>query len=178
MYIYCITNLVNGKIYIGQHSGDLRRYLALNCQRAIAGPRQNDKPHLYRAIRKYGPESFTISALVRPLDKLQTDSLEKFFIRTLESRNNQIGYNIAEGGTGGNTFEGRNPSFNSKEKMRLAQLGVPKSKEHRKKLSASKMGKPCPAVIESNINRRSKNPTKHALRCRRYRERLKQRKWL
>jgi group I intron endonuclease len=172
MWIYCITNPVNNKIYIGQHSGDLEKYLALNFRRA-SGKRQNDKPLLYRAIRKYGPV-FSITGLVRPIDKAQADALERFFIRCLDARDPEIGYNLAEGGTGGNTSEGLKRSPETKEKIRLAHLGKPKSEEHKKKLSEAKTGKPAPAVSESNIRRRDKNPTKHALRCRRYRERLKQ----
>jgi hypothetical protein len=47
--------------------------------------------------------------------------------------------------------------------------GKPKSEEHRKHLSESKMGKPAPAVVESNIRRRHENPSLAALRNRRYR---------
>jgi len=170
MHIYAITNTVNGKIYIGQHSGDdLRAYLGLQCRRAVSKGRGNDKPLLYRAIRKYGPESFVISSLVRPCDKEQMNALEKFFVRTLYSRDLEIGYNLAEGGLGGATRDGCTNTEHQKLAVALALTGLPKSTEHRKHLSESKMGIPCPAVVESNIRRRSKNPSKAALRQRKWR---------
>jgi group I intron endonuclease len=174
MYIYCITNLVNGKIYVGQHAGwDLQAYLASNIRHAFTESRKNNKPVLYSAIRKYGTDAFVITSLVQTADKSQTNLLEQFFIRTLETRNPQIGYNLAAGGSGGNTREGRRHRSSTKEKMRRAQLGRPKSEEHRKSLSTAKLGKLCPAVSESNVRRRNPNPTKAALRNRRYREKLK-----
>jgi hypothetical protein len=57
MHIYCITNLVNGKIYIGQHKGDnLEKYLRR---------KKNDKrcSRIYGAINKYGLENFKIQSL-------------------------------------------------------------------------------------------------------------------
>lgn len=47
--------------------------------------------------------------------------------------------------------------------------------DHRKHLSESKRGIPCPAVIESNIRRRSENPSKAALANRKYRAAKKER---
>lgn len=175
MWIYCITNLINGKIYVGQHVGsDLNKYWQINVRRAFSENRRNNKPALYNAIRKYGPQSFAISILINPIDKQQTNKLEQFFIRTLDARDPHIGYNIALGGTGGNTCEGKTHRSDTKEKMRQSALGKTKSNEHRQNLSAAKLGKPCPSVSESNIRRRSPNPTPGAIRNRRYRERLKQ----
>jgi len=99
MHIYAVTNTANGKIYIGQHSGDdLPVYLARNIRAALPG--RGNKLFLYRAIRKYGAEAFVIRSLVCPCDKEQMDMMEKFFIRTLETQNDSIGYNITAGGGG------------------------------------------------------------------------------
>jgi len=99
MHIYTITNTVNSKIYVGQHSGDdLQAYLARNIRAAMAG--RGNKLFLYRAIRKYGPDVFVIKSLVCPCDKEQMDKMEIFFIRTLETQNDTIGYNITAGGGG------------------------------------------------------------------------------
>jgi len=172
MYVYCITNNINGKIYVGIHEGELAPYLVLNTSRAFGRTRWNDKPFLYRAIRKYGRGAFAIESLVTALDREQAGKLEKFFIRTMETRNPEIGYNLAEGGTGGATrFGPHTPE--AIEKMRLANSGKPKSLEHRKNLSIAKTGIPAPAVVESNIRRRGENPTPAALRNREYRARKK-----
>jgi group I intron endonuclease len=176
MHIYAITNAVNDKIYIGQHSGDdLPAYLALQFHRAISEGRGNDKPLLYRAIRKYGPEAFVISSLVCPCDKEQMNALEKFFIRTLDSRDLEIGYNLAEGGLGGATCNGRKNTQHQIDVITAYMTGRPKSAEHRKHLSESKMGKPAPAVVESNIRRRLENPSKSALASRKWRAAKKER---
>ena len=171
MYVYAITNVVNGKVYIGIHEGDLSEYLTLNCGRACGKNRAGDKPHLYRAIRKHGRESFAIRPLVEAIDREQAGSLEKFFIRTLETRDPEIGYNLAEGGLGGATRWGKHKP-ESVEKMRIAAR-KPKSLQHRQSLSLSALGKVCPGVAASNLRRRSLNPSLAALRNRRYRERLK-----
>lgn len=172
MHVYCITNKINGKIYVGLHEGNLPEYLAMNTARAFGKTRWNDKPFLYRAIRKYGREEFSIYPLVDALDRTQAGELEKFFIRTLETRNPEIGYNLTEGGTGGATRFGPHTP-DAIEKMRLANRGKPKSPEHRKRLSVAKMGIPAPAVAVSNVRRRSENPSLAALRSRAYRERKK-----
>jgi|GEM_PF-4222193 hypothetical protein len=105
----------------------------------------------------------------------QMNALEKFFIQTLDSRDLEIGYNLAEGGLGGATREGCTNTEHQKLAVALALTGRPKSLDHRKHLSESKRGIPCPAVIESNIRRRSENPSKAALANRKYRAAKKER---
>jgi group I intron endonuclease len=104
MHIYKITNSVNGKIYIGKHVGEnLCKYLREKVCHAALG--YNHNPHLFSAIRKYGSENFVIESLVRPINGEQMDDLEKFFIRTEDSQNPDVGYNIAAGGEGGQGFK-------------------------------------------------------------------------
>ena len=99
MHVYCITNNINDKIYVGQHSkDDLEAYLAYNVRHAMAS--SGNKTYLYRAIRKYGGEAFAIQSLVKPADKERTDWWEIFFIHLLETQNPDIGYNITSGGGG------------------------------------------------------------------------------
>jgi hypothetical protein len=71
--------------------------------------------------------------------------------------------------TGNTHCVGRVLSVETRRKMSESSTGRPKSAEHRKHLSESKMGKPAPAVVESNIRRRSENPSKAALASRKYR---------
>lgn len=99
MHVYVITNLVNGKVYIGQHChDDLESYFKHQLPEILAGSKR--KPRLYNAIRKHGIENFSIASLVQPIDKAQMDALEKFFIRTFDSQSRQDGYNITAGGEG------------------------------------------------------------------------------
>lgn len=129
MHIYCITNLVNGKVYIGQHSGEnIERYLRRNISNAASG--SNSKPHLYNAIRSYGGRNFVIHTIARPIDKQQMDELEKFFIRTCESQNPDIGYNITSGGGGA--------------------LGYQHPEEHKAYLAEIYKGRPFTPLARSN----------------------------
>ena len=174
-WIYIITNLVNGKIYVGQHSGpDLQAYLAYNLHAAFLPSRANNKPLLYRAMRKYGASAFTIAEIARLDNNQQQNDAEKFLIRVLAPRDCTVGYNLAEGGTGGNTREGYTNSPEHCAKTGAALKGRTRSDEHCQKISIAKTGKPCPAVAESNIRRRSSNPSAHALACRKHRLKKKQ----
>src|ERR1700689_695521 len=129
-WIYLITNLVNGKIYVRQHSGpDLQTYLEYNLHAAFLPSRLNNKPLLYRAMRKYGKFAFTIAELARLDNKQQQNEAEKFLIRALASRQRSIGYNLAEGGTGGRIRLGYKNTAHQKESLRIALLGRPKSEE-------------------------------------------------
>lgn len=147
MFVYAISNNVNGKIYIGQHSGScLKRYLRSNITEALRG--KKGKAHLYAAIRKYGAGAFSIQAIVTPLDKEQMDKLEVFFIRSLESMNPEIGYNLTAGGGG---MLGMKFSEQSKAKMRAARLGFVHSETAKRRMSTSHSGKKFTAEHKQKI---------------------------
>lgn len=172
MHVYLIQNTINGKVYVGQHAGeDLDWYLRVNFVKAKRG--DVGKKLLYRAMRKYGPENFNIRSIYTPANKVEMNLAEITYIKFFGARNNTLGYNIAEGGAGGNTREGYKNSPEHIEKQRKGVLGIPKSEEHKANLSKARMGMKCPWTAESNKRRASDNPTPSAIRNRRYRERKK-----
>jgi group I intron endonuclease len=123
--IYLLTNKVNGKKYVGQTSNALETRWIKHKSAAKAGK----KLPILRAIRKYGPESFTIEVIAESLRPFLND-LERFFIRLCRSQTTQHGYNRTEGGDG----VAMKPSEETLAKMRGRKL----SKEHIAKLRARK----------------------------------------
>lgn len=139
MHVYIITNKVNNKVYVGQHVGEnLEKYLRHNIRHALNN--SGNKTYLYRAIRKYGGDVFSIRSLVYCNDKPQMDTLEKVWIAECDSRDPNIGYNITAGG-GGRLGIHRLHTEEEKRKIGDAHRGRPHSEEHCKNLSLSQIGR-------------------------------------
>jgi len=143
MFVYLITNKINDKKYVGQHSGDdLQKYWRRNVVWALHN--QGQKRCLYSAIRKYGPENFEIKPLVIVGTKQEMDYYERYLIVDFGTRAPN-GYNLTDGGEGtpGHAVseEGRR-KMSVKSKGRVSKLkGIPKSKESNQKNSESHKGK-------------------------------------
>lgn len=101
MVVYKTTNLVNGKIYICKDTKNNSEYLGSGLI-------------LNKAIKKYGKENFGKEILEECKDQIILAEREKYWIAKYMSTNRNIGYNITEGGLGGDTFS-NNPN---KEKIR------------------------------------------------------------
>ena len=90
MYIYQITNLINGKIYIGQTN---------NIQKRWANHRCNNDPNMViaRALHKYGIDNFKFEVLLRGLTPDEANQKE---IELIKEKNSLVpyGYNVATGG--------------------------------------------------------------------------------
>lgn len=89
MVIYKTTNLINGKIYVGQDSNNDPTYLGSGLL-------------INKAIKKYGKNNFLKEILEYCPTKKDLDEKEKFWISTLSATT--LGYNISFGGTGGDLF--------------------------------------------------------------------------
>lgn len=86
-YIYKTTNLINNKIYIGQRKGTIQdpNYYG-------SGQR------LRKALKKYGKDNFKCE-VIEWCDTFEDIQLrEKYWIEFYNSRDQQIGYNLAPGG--------------------------------------------------------------------------------
>jgi group I intron endonuclease len=91
MIIYEIKNKINGKIYIGQHSSN------------ELGSYWGSGKLIKLAIKKYGIDNFERSILERCSTKEELNKREKYWIGEKQTRTS--GYNLIEGGTGGDTSE-------------------------------------------------------------------------
>lgn len=100
--IYMITNIVNGKVYIGQSQHIELRWQQHRNRPFNSSYKEYDS-YFYRAIRKYGLENFTFEVLEEcNLDEL--DEKEIFWIKKRNSTNPNYGYNLTDGGTTAVTF--------------------------------------------------------------------------
>ena len=85
MYIYKVTNLLNGKIYIGQTHFKRENYLGSGVL-------------ISAAVEKYGPKNFVKEYIDEADTQEDLDEKERFWIKELKSQDLEIGYNIADGG--------------------------------------------------------------------------------
>lgn len=101
--IYCITNLINNKMYIGQ---TVRTWQERWNEHLAAGRDINNNLPLYRAMRKYGQENFSISIIENCPDN-ELNEKEKYWIKekqTWIAIHPNKGYNLTDGGGNGTKY--------------------------------------------------------------------------
>lgn len=94
--IYIIKNKINNKVYIGKSQDIERRF-----REHIIG--RKTAVLLARAIKKYGLENFEFS-IIEECPKDMLANREEYYIDLYRSRDRKYGYNIAKGGSGGDTI--------------------------------------------------------------------------
>lgn len=124
--IYKITNIVNGKIYIGKTDNPTRRWYKHKLE-----SKKYLNRYLYRAMNKYGLENFTFEIIHENIPNSEIDSYEIKYIKELNSKAPN-GYNMTDGGEG---TIGRPMKESTKEKLRIANKNKFVSEETRNKLS-------------------------------------------
>ncbi|PWC92936.1 GIY-YIG nuclease family protein [Azospirillum sp. TSO5] len=96
--LYCVTNTVNGKRYIGITYIPLEKRWKQHLYEAFGLESQRA---LYCAIRKYGAESFTVELLELLNDWGEAGEREKHYIRLFDTMcNGGHGYNMTAGADG------------------------------------------------------------------------------
>lgn len=91
--IYKVTNLINGKIYIGSTKNTLKMRWYSHCRYAL---KLNSLFRFHRAIRKYGIDNFKLEYLASSLTYDYLEELEDFFINDYDSL--KKGYNSVPAG--------------------------------------------------------------------------------
>lgn len=134
MHLYVITNSVNARVYVGITTKLLKYRWREHLKDAEGGV---DRA-LYRAMRRYGADKFSIHA-VGSADTWEDLCLKEVnLIRWFKRKNC---YNMTDGGEGN---PGCPKSPETREKIRQKHLGKTLSDEHRMKLSVAKLGKKMP----------------------------------
>lgn len=130
-YIYKTTNLINGKIYIGQHKASKfsEKYMGSGVI-------------LKEAFAKYGKENFKVEMIDDTANNAEElNKLEMYYIQKYNTRDLEIGYNLH---CGGNVQSGENNPMYGKhykktdeaiDKIRQSRLGKTFTLEQRQKIS-------------------------------------------
>ena len=136
MIIYKTTNLITGKIYVGQDSKNNSKYLGSG-------------KYISKSIKKYGGKNFIKEILCECSSREELNEKERYWIKDLCCKVPN-GYNISDGG------EGRTGPMTEETKIKLRKPLGPMSEEHKKnhKLSLNtpvvqeKLHKPCGPMSE------------------------------
>lgn len=143
--IYLVTNMVNGKQYVGQTTMDVSLRFSKHCLKSQYRSRLN------YAIEKYGKENFTIETIDYALDQSELDALERLYIfgyQTMDSRN---GYNVTKGGRGG--IRTKEAAAKAAEKLRGRKV----PRESVEKMAETKRGRPRTSAEQAVLDRMSAN---------------------
>lgn len=115
--IYKITNLINGKVYIGQ-TKDIKRRINEH-QKQYASSRVSK---IRNAINKYGIQNFKIEILEKDIENY--NEREMYWISYYNSTDNSCGYNITIGGEDPPIMSGEESCFtklSNKEVLAIIQ---------------------------------------------------------
>ena len=150
--VYQVTNLVDGKSYIGVTTNGVRRRWLKHLTRAKQNTyRGGNCPAFHTAIREYGPDNFVVEHIFTVLDTDKAYGIEQEFIKARNTKT-PCGYNMTHGGKGvpGLAFSeetcllrskaarGRKVSDETRAKMSAVQKGKTISEEARRKTSETR----------------------------------------
>ena len=136
--VYCHTNLINGKKYIGITCQSLD-------QRFRNGKGYKSSKHFNSAIQQYGWESFEHEILFEDLPLEEAKAKEIDLIKEYKTRDPEYGYNMTPGGEGyygeDSPWFGRHHTEEARKKMSEKHKGVPKTEQWKKLMSKKMKGR-------------------------------------
>lgn len=123
--VYLITNLLNGKVYVGKSINPAKRFRT-HKKIAIGGREKYPKEFsaIHGAIKKYGFDNFRFEVLEEFDMENEAYFFETWWIQYLESFRRSNGYNLNQGGEGGilPTEETRQKLVAAQNRPELLQL--------------------------------------------------------
>jgi group I intron endonuclease len=156
--VYVITNLVNGKRYVGQTVTTLKKRWSRHCWECT---KKTSRMPISYAIDKYGKENFRVGLLVTAKTQVELDEFEVHFVNALNTWSPH-GYNLRAGkGSGvmsditkkriGDANRGRKATKEQRRRLSEAHLGWKMPEEQRLRLSKFMKGKKLPALAYINV---------------------------
>lgn len=124
IYIYKITNKINGKVYIGQTIRPIKKRFNRHILDAVNNILDT---HFARAIRKYGKENFQLDLIDTAKSQEELNKKEYYWIKYYNSV--KCGYNETNAiyKCGGNTY-----SQKTESEMRIIKREISKAKMGKK----------------------------------------------
>jgi len=118
MVIYRVYHIESNKSYIGKCIDGVKRVEAhfRDCKNLNS---VNRVPKLYAAINKYGEDKFKWEIVYIAKSTEELNEKERFFIKEYSSKEN--GYNLTEGGDGGNTWINLTEEQKEKASLKLSE---------------------------------------------------------
>ena len=107
MVIYKTTNLINGRFYVGQDVNNNPNYIGSGLL-------------LKQSIDRYGKDNFKKEILEYCSSKEVLNEREIFWIQELKAQERGVGYNITDGGSGGDVFTNHPDKEKIREKQRIS----------------------------------------------------------
>jgi len=122
LYIYEITNNINGKKYIGQTLRPVESRFARHINDAI---NNHLDTHFARAIRKYGADNFSVKIIDTAETQEELTSKERHWIKLYDTVNSGYNETDAEYKCGGNTYRNKSESEMKEigERIRNTKIG-------------------------------------------------------
>jgi group I intron endonuclease len=151
--IYKITNIINGKIYIGSTKTSFKKRYTEHIYDLNTNTHCNE--HLQNAFDKYGSGNFTFEILEIIEDKSQIIPKEQYYLDLYQSYNSKIGYNILKNAFSSEGFKhseetknylsnikkGKKQHVNTYNAILKANIGSKRTLESRIKMSKAQKGK-------------------------------------
>lgn len=153
MIIYRIFNAIDNKSYIGKSSKGMNRILD-HIKSHKCDYNEYRARLLYRAMKKHSINNFQWEILEICFNEQHLNIQEKFYIQKYNSLNRDFGYNLSEGGTGGNNwlYLDEEDKLIAKEKLSKSGIENYKNNPERKKESSIRL-----AAIRKDPNKSRKN---------------------
>lgn len=126
--VYCHTNKINGKQYIGLTSMSLEERCGTD------GTRYRNCVAFWKAIQKYGWENFSHKVLAYDLTREKANELEIYYI----SKFNTLvpnGYNLSPGGEAYERSEEWRKNLSKAKMGNKSRTGMKNSEAHKKRMS-------------------------------------------
>lgn len=168
--IYCVTNTINGRRYIGQTCGLVSTRWSVHKSEA----RRRPQCYFHKAIRKHGASAFTVETVAVAATREELCALEKEWVARLRTNVASIGYNLTSGGElnyertpecrarQSQARKGRKLSASHCAAMSRARRGVKQSPEHIASRAAALRGRTpsdaCRAAVADANRRRVVTP--------------------